>query len=84
MPHRDRFVGPPYPTGKPGLTSPAIAGNLALIGSGNTVLALDLETGSAVWYFLARDQIDTSPIVADGYVFFGSRDGFITAVGPEE
>jgi outer membrane protein assembly factor BamB len=70
-----------YPTGRPELTSPSLADNLALIGAGSTILALDLDTGEAAWYFLAGDIVDTAPVVADGRVFFGSRDGFVTAVG---
>lgn len=69
-----------YPTGKVGLTAPALSDGLALIGAGNTLLAIDLSTGIAAWYYLAGDQIDAAPIVADGHVYFGSRDGFLTAV----
>ncbi len=69
-----------YPSGKSGLTAPAISENLALVGAGASLLAIDIETGEAVWYYLAGDRIDSAPIVADGHVFFGSRDGFLNAV----
>jgi len=69
-----------YPSGKRAMTAPTISGKLALVGTGNSLLALDIETGEAVWYFLAGDTIESAPIVIDGFVFFGSRDGFLNAV----
>jgi len=69
-----------YPTGKRDLSSPVIAGDVVLTGAGDTLLALDSRTGAGLWYFLAGDVIETSPVVVDGYVFFGSRDGFVYAV----
>jgi len=69
-----------YPSGKQALTTPAIAGTLTLVGTGSSLLALDIETGAAAWYYLAGDTIESAPVVADGFVFFGSRDGFLNAV----
>lgn len=69
-----------YPSGKQAMSAPVIAGNLAIVGTGNSLMALDLGTGEAVWYFLAGDTIESAPIVIDGFVFFGSRDGFLNAV----
>lgn len=69
-----------YPSGKQAMSAPVIAGNLAIVGTGNSLMALDLGTGEAVWYFLAGDTIESAPIVIDGFVFFGSQDGFLNAV----
>ncbi len=69
-----------YPSGKQAMTAPAISENLAIVGTGNSLLALDIATGEAVWYFLAGDTIESAPIMIDGFVFFGSRDGFLNAV----
>lgn len=69
-----------YPSGKQAQTAPAIAGNLAVVGTGNSLLALDIESGEAAWYYLAGDTIESAPVVIDGFVFFGSRDGFLNAV----
>jgi outer membrane protein assembly factor BamB len=69
-----------YPTGKDSLTAPVITGNVAIFGAGNTLLAVDITTGEAVWYYLAGDMIESPSVVAQGYVFFGSRDGFLNAV----
>ncbi len=69
-----------YPSGKRTMTAPSIAGNLAIVGAGDSILALDIASGEATWYFLAGDVIESPPTVVDGYVFFGSRDGFLNAV----
>lgn len=69
-----------YPTGKQDLSAPVTTGDVILTGAGDTLLALDPRTGAGLWYFLAGDVIETSPAVVDGYVFFGSRDGFVYAV----
>jgi len=73
-----------YPTGKHSITAPSISGNLVIVGAGNTLLAIHLDTGEAAWYFLAGDIVDSAASVADGYVFFSSRDGFLTAVSERE
>ena len=52
----------------------------ACSGAGDSLLALDIATGKASWYFLAGDIIESAPTVIDGWVFFGSRDGFLNAV----
>lgn len=69
-----------YPSGKRSVSAPVISGDAIIAGSGNTLLALDPATGKPKWYYLANDIIETSPVVLDGYVFFGSRDGFLYAV----
>lgn len=61
-------------------TSPVSDGSAILAGSGEELVALDPTTGAQMWYFLAGSQVETSPVVVDGYVFFGSRDGFLYAV----
>lgn len=69
-----------YPSGKRTMSAPAISGGTIIMGTGNTLLAIDPTTGKLKWYYLAADVIETSPVVLDGYVFFGSRDGFLYAV----
>lgn len=69
-----------HPSGKRSISAPAISGDTIITGAGNTLLAIDPATGKVMWYYLATDIIETSPVVLDGYVFFGSRDGFLYAV----
>ncbi len=69
-----------HASGKRSISAPTISGDTVITGAGNTLLALDPATGAPKWYYLAGDVIETSPVVLDGFVFFGSRDGFLYAV----
>ena len=41
------------------------------------VVALNAKTGNTVWEYEAEDAVLTAIAVHDGYVFFGSRDGYV-------
>lgn len=41
------------------------------------VVALNAETGDTVWEYEAEDAVLTAIAVQDGYVIFGSRDGYV-------
>lgn len=69
-----------YPSGKPKLAAPVAVGRIIFLGAGNTLLSLDAKTGKLGSYYLANGIIGTSPLVVDGFVFFGSTDGFVYAV----
>jgi outer membrane protein assembly factor BamB len=57
------------------LSSPAVAGGVVYIGSGDqNVYALDAVTGAVRWRFAAGDVIHASPAVANGTVYIGSWD----------
>jgi outer membrane protein assembly factor BamB len=75
-------------------SSPAVAGGRVFVGSmDGTLYALDLASGRLVWRFdteghtlesgkfgFDRRTIQSSPAVAGGRVFVGSRDGHLYAV----
>lgn len=75
-------------------SSPAVAGGRVYVGSmDGTLYALELGSGRLVWRFdteghtlesgsfgFDRRSIQSSPAVADGRVFVGSRDGHLYAV----
>lgn len=44
------------------------------------VVALDAETGDTVWEHEAEDAVLTAIAIQNGYVTFGSRDGFVYAL----
>ena len=44
------------------------------------VVALDAETGDIVWEYEAKDAVLTAIAVQNGYVTFGSRDGYVYSV----
>jgi outer membrane protein assembly factor BamB len=78
-------------------SSPAIAEGRVYVGSmDGRLYALDLASGRRIWQFdteghalrsgdfgFDRRTIQSSPAVADGRVFVGSRDGFLYAVDAE-
>lgn len=69
-----------FPAGASSLAAPVSAGNYIVIGADRNLYAIDATTGARAWAFLAGDTIETPSTVADGYVFFGSRDGFLYGV----
>ncbi|MBK8727203.1 MAG: PQQ-binding-like beta-propeller repeat protein [Holophagaceae bacterium] len=57
------------------LSSPAIAGGVVFVGSGDhRVYALELATGALKWSFETGNVVHASPAVADGVVYVGSWD----------
>lgn len=57
------------------LSSPVIAGNRVVFGSGDQhIYALDATTGAKVWAFKTNDVVHASPAVSDGVVYIGSWD----------
>ncbi len=73
-----------YSPGSNGLYSaPTIVGNTLYCGGGDTsprMLALNKTNGSLLWQFDAPDQVNTSPCVSDGKVFFGCNNQKIYAL----
>jgi outer membrane protein assembly factor BamB len=86
-----------YPTEGQIWSSPAVADSTVFVGSADGSLhAVDLASGEPRWRYdtegrshvsaefgFDRRTIQSSPAVADGRVFFGSRDGFVYAVEAE-
>jgi len=63
------------------LSSPAIAGGVVYVGSGDhNVYALDAETGAARWTFVTGNVVHASPAVSNGVVYVGSWDRNMYAI----
>ena len=63
------------------MSSPAVAGGTAYIGSQDGKLyAVDIATGRQKWAFNAGGRIESSPAVAQGAVYFGAHNGKVYAV----
>ena len=61
--------------------SPAVAGGVVYVGSGDgTLYALDRATGAVRWRVDAGSAIASSPAVGGGLVFVGTRDGRFLAL----
>jgi outer membrane protein assembly factor BamB len=85
------WKGRPFPDFADGtvMTSPACVDGRVYFGSSgwkvetegghrtNTFLScLSADDGSVVWNFEVGGQVETTPVVLGGRVYFGSEDGF--------
>ena len=64
-------------TGRP--SAPAIAAGTLFVADidAHQLRAFDARTGEPLWKFSAGGRIDSPPAYADGFVYFGSRDGAV-------
>ncbi|MFV1965361.1 MAG: PQQ-binding-like beta-propeller repeat protein [Pirellulaceae bacterium] len=65
------------------LTQPVIAGGKVFVASidSHTLYALSAGDGREVWRYTVGGRIDSSPTVYQGWVLFGSADGWIYCLG---
>jgi len=61
-------------------SSPVVVNDTLYIGSGNKLLAIDLQSHQKRWEFEAEGTIRSSPAVTDTTVYVGSEDGRLYAV----
>ncbi len=61
------------------LTSPVVADSLVFVAQtdSHTLHALDQQTGTGAWTFVAGARIDSPPTVERGQVVFGCTDGWV-------
>jgi len=70
-----------FTTNGPVVSTPAVVGDTAYVGSNDHYLyALDVATGAVRWKFKTESRVASSPAVSAGRVFFGSYDGYIYAL----
>ena len=70
-----------FKTGIAIVSSPAVAGGVVYIGSGDGRLyAIDAETGQEKWHFKTEGIVGSSPAVAGSMVYVGSEDGRLYAL----
>lgn len=56
------------------VATPAVDENAVYAPVGDTIYAIDRLTGALLWEQSAGDEILSSPAIADGILYFGSRD----------
>ncbi len=60
----------------PFLSSAALTADRLIVGGRDRMVhAIDRKTGKAIWTFMTRARIDSSPVIADGRAYVGSNDG---------
>ncbi len=64
--------------------SPVLLGDKVIVASlDHRLYAVRLNTGNEVWSFEAGGGIASTPLVADGTIYFGSFDGYLYAIGSD-
>ncbi|GAI43590.1 unnamed protein product, partial [marine sediment metagenome] len=61
-------------------SSPVVTDDTSYIGSGNKLVAIDLENQQILWEFEAEGTISSSPAVIDTTIYVGSEDGRLYAL----
>ena len=69
----------------PGINSPvAVNGRLYMVQEKGVVTCLDVKTGKVIWKNRLKGEFYSSPVYADGYVYFPGKQGtvYILREGP--
>ena len=70
-----------YQTGSPLLASPAVAGGMVFLPTGDgRLVALTQDTGAEVWTHNVTGPLNITPVVVDDMVVIGQRDGMVVAL----
>jgi outer membrane protein assembly factor BamB len=69
-----------FATGSAGVRSPIVTGDQVLFAAGATITSLNRETGDVVWQYPVGDDVTTEPVVLDGYLYVGDRNGYFYAI----
>lgn len=62
------------------VATPAVDERAVYAPVGDTMYAIDRVTGALLWEQSAGDEILSSPAIADGILYFGSRDNYLWAI----
>ncbi|HET9659750.1 MAG TPA: PQQ-binding-like beta-propeller repeat protein [Thermomicrobiales bacterium] len=69
-----------FATGGAAVRSPIVAGDEVVFATGATVTSLNRETGEVVWQYPVGDDVTTEPVVLDGYLYVGDKNGYFYAI----
>jgi outer membrane protein assembly factor BamB len=69
-----------FATGGSGVESPIVAGDEVLFAAGATITSVNRETGAVVWQYPVGDDVTTDPVVLDGYLYVGDKNGDFYAI----
>lgn len=69
-----------FATGSSGVRSPVVAGDAVFFAAGATITSLNRETGEVVWQYPVGDDVTTEPVVLDGFLYVGDKNGYFYAI----
>ena len=65
---------------KPAVSSPIVTDDTLYVGSGNKLVAIDLQGQQKRWEFETEGAVSSSPALVDTTIYVGSEDGRLYAV----
>lgn len=69
-----------FATGNKSVRSPVIAGNDVVFSAGAMLFSLDRTSGDLNWQYPMGDEVTTEPVILDGYLYAGDKNGYFYAI----
>ncbi len=69
-----------FASGSSSVRSPVISGDEVVVAAGAMLISLDRATGEVIWQYPVGDDVSTDPVVLDGYLYAGDRNGYFYAI----
>lgn len=69
-----------FATGSESVQSPVIAGDQVIVSAGALLYSLDRASGAVGWQYPVGDDVTTDPVVLDGFLYAGDKNGYLYAL----
>lgn len=69
-----------FATGSKTVQSPVIAGDEVIFAAGAMLFSLNSDSGDVIWQYPVGDVVTTEPVVLDGYLYAGDKNGYFYAI----
>ncbi len=69
-----------FATGSQSVQSPVVAGDEVFVSAGPMLISLSRATGEVVWQYPVGDNVTTEPVILDGYLYAGDKNGYFYAL----
>jgi outer membrane protein assembly factor BamB len=69
-----------FATGSKTVQSPVVVGDEVVFAAGAMLVSLDRASGDVVWQYPVGDDVTTEPVILDGYVYAGDKNGYFYAI----
>jgi outer membrane protein assembly factor BamB len=69
-----------FASGSKTVQSPVVAGDEVVFAAGAMLFSLDRATGEVIWQYPIGDDVTTDPVILDGYLYAGDKNGYFYAL----
>lgn len=69
-----------FATGSARVKSPVVVGNEVVFAAGAMLTSLDRASGEVNWQYPVGDDVTTDPVILDGYLYAGDKNGYFYAI----